>query len=125
MSVAYDAGALIAADRNDRQFWAYHRRLLSRGRRPVTTAPIVAQVSRSARQALLHRLINGCDVVGFEEVDAREVGRLLARSGTSDVVDAHLVVVAGRLRARAVTSDIDDIEHLSVNADIPVPIRSV
>jgi hypothetical protein len=125
MSVAYDAGALIAAERNERDFWADHRRLLARGHRPVTTAPIVAQASRSPSQALLHRLVKACAIVSFDEVDAHDVGRLLARSGTSDVVDAHLVLVAGRLRARVVTADVGDIEHLSANADTPVPVRGI
>ncbi|MEA2501904.1 MAG: hypothetical protein QOD01_2015, partial [Actinomycetota bacterium] len=47
MSVVYDAGVLVAADRNDRTVWADHRARLELGTVPLTTAPVVAQVSRS------------------------------------------------------------------------------
>jgi hypothetical protein len=40
------------------------------------------------------------------------VGRLLAASGTSDVVDAHVVICARRARQRTVTSDPDDLRAL-------------
>ncbi len=117
MTVAYDAGPLIAADRNDREMWAYHGRLLEQGRRPITTAPVVAQVSRDSRQVMLHRLLDACRVVGFDADDARSVGALLARSSTSDVVDAHLVVIAERNDALVLTSDGDDIAHLAAHTD--------
>ncbi|MFY9807689.1 MAG: hypothetical protein WCC65_09550 [Pseudonocardiaceae bacterium] len=47
--VVDDAGALIAAERNDRSFWADHRVRLEQGTIPVTPAAVVAQVSRSPR----------------------------------------------------------------------------
>jgi hypothetical protein len=40
--VVYDTGALIAAERNDRAFWADHRIRLEQGTVPVTPAPVVA-----------------------------------------------------------------------------------
>lgn len=113
MSIVLDAGALIAAERRDPQTWARLKAELELGDRPVTTAPVVAQVSRSPRQALLHRFLRGCDVVAFEPEVAGAVGTLLAASGTSDVVDAHLVVIAaGR---KVVTSDPDDLRHLAAH----------
>lgn len=120
MTVAYDAGVLIAADRNDREMWAYHRRLLEHGRRPATTAPVVAQVSRDPRQVMLHRLLGSCRIIGFEADDARTVGALLARSQTSDVVDAHLVCVAEQRAALVLTSDGDDIAHLADHVETTV-----
>jgi hypothetical protein len=42
----YDAGVLVAAERNDRQAWADHRARPELGVVPTTTAPAVAQVSR-------------------------------------------------------------------------------
>ena len=66
------AGQPIAADRNDREMWAYHRRLLEQGRRPITTAPVVAQVSRGPRQAMLHRLLGACRVVGVDSSGFRQ-----------------------------------------------------
>jgi len=114
MSIILDAGALIAAERRDLQTWARLKAELELGDRPVTTAPVVAQVSRSPRQALLHRFLRGCDIVAFEPEIAATVGTLLADSGTSDVVDAHLIVLAaGRT---IITSDPEDLRHLASHA---------
>ncbi|MGH9293822.1 MAG: PIN domain-containing protein [Acidimicrobiales bacterium] len=125
MSVVYDAGLLVAAERNDRTVWADHRTRLEAGVVPVTTAPVVAQVSRSPRQAQLRRLLRGCEVVGFGPAEAHEVGALLARSGTPDAVDAHVVVTAARYGAAAVTSDVGDLRRLSDSLDAPIPVRGV
>ena len=40
MTVVYDAGGLIAADRSDREVWADHRARLELGLVPITTAPV-------------------------------------------------------------------------------------
>jgi hypothetical protein len=125
MNVVYDAGVLIAADRNDREVWADHRARLELGVVPLTTAPVVAQVSRSPRQAQLRRLLRGCEVTAFTLGEAHEVGALLDRAGTSDVVDAHLVVVAARRRAIAVTADANDLRRLSDNLPEPIAIRDL
>ncbi|MHB8294990.1 MAG: PIN domain-containing protein [Acidimicrobiales bacterium] len=125
MSVVYDAGLLVAAERNDRAVWADHRARLEAGAVPLTTAPVVAQVSRSPRQAQLRRLLRGCEVVGFQPSEAHEVGTLLERAGTSDVVDAHVVVTAARCGAIAITSDVGDLRRLSGSLDAPIPVRGV
>lgn len=123
MTVAYDAGLLIAADRDDREMWAYHRCLLEHGRRPVTTAPVVAQVSRNRRQATFHPLLGACRIIGFDADDARPVGALLARSNTADVVDAHLVCIAEQYDARVLISDGDDIAHLADHVETSIRHR--
>lgn len=87
--VVYDAGALIAADRNDRAFWTDHRVRLEQGTIPVTPAAVVAQVSRSPSQAQLRRLLRGCDVIYLDEDTAHRVGQILARAGTADIVDGR------------------------------------
>ena len=109
--VVYDAGALIAADRNDREFWADHRIRLERGVIPVVPATVLAQVSRSPRQASLRRLLRGCDVTALDEAAAHRVGTILARASSSDISDAAVVDVAGE-NAEIVTSDRSDIERL-------------
>ena len=125
MSAVYDAGLLIAADRNDRDVWADHRTRLELGDIPVTTAPVVAQVSRSPRQVQLRRLLRGCDVVGFAPEQGHEVGELLGRAGTSDVVDAHVALTASRAGATVYTSDEDDLERLSSRLLRPVVVQRV
>ena len=88
---------------------------------PVTTAPVIAQVSRSAKQAQLRRFLRGCDVVPFAEVDAHEVGALAGTAGTSDVVDVHVVLVAHRRGFGVVTSDQDDLGPIVSAAGRRVP----
>lgn len=109
--VVYDAGALIAADRNDRGFWADHKVRLERGVIPAVPGPVVAQVSRSPRQASLRRLLRGCDVVPLDEAVAHRVGAVLARASSSDIADGA-VVDAASANAVIVTSDRPDIARL-------------
>ena len=109
MTVVYDAGALVAADRSDREVWADHRARLELGVVPVSTAPVVAQVSRSGRQAQLRRFLRGCEIVAFGSGEAHEVGTLAGSSGVADVVDVHIVVVAARRGFGVVTSDPNDL----------------
>jgi hypothetical protein len=111
--VVYDAGALVAAERSDRRLWAEHRVRLEAGVVPVVPAPVVAQVSRSARQAQLRRLLRGCEVAALDELTAHAAGRLLGRSGTADIVDAAVVTLAIARQAHVVTSDRDDVTRLA------------
>lgn len=113
MSVVYDAGALVAADRSDRRVWAEHRIRLEMGLAPVTTAPVLAQVSRSGRQAQLRRFVRGCEVVPFAADDAADVGALAGRAAASDVVDVHVVMVAYRLGRGVLTADEGDLRSIA------------
>ena len=80
MGVTYDTGALIAADRGERRMWARHRALLVRREVPIVPAPVVAQSWRgTSRQALLARLLSGCDIEALDDGQARSVGALLER----------------------------------------------
>ena len=119
MNLVYDSGVLIAADRNDRTVWADHRARLELGVPPATTAPVVAQVSRSLQQAQLHRFLRGCEIAPFTPGEAHDVGRLLAGAGSADIVDAHVVLVASRRNASIITSDPGDLRALAA----PLPNR--
>lgn len=125
MSVIYDAGVLIGADRNDRRIWADHRARLDLGVVPTITAPVVAQVSRSPGQAQLRRFLRGCEVKAFAPHSAHEVGSLLARTGLSDVVDAHVVVTASRKSSVILTSDAADLRTLSGALPTPVQVLAI
>lgn len=125
MTVVYDAGVLVAAERNDRDLWADHRIRLEMGATPVTTAPVIAQVSRSPRQVQLRRFLRGCEVMAFAAAEAHDVGALLAAARTSDVVDAHVVQVATSLGASVVTADVDDLSRLAAWATSDVPIIGI
>jgi predicted nucleic acid-binding protein len=123
MSVVYDTAVLVGADRSDRTVWADHRVRLEMGAAPATTAPVVAQVSRSPRQVQLRRFLRGCEIVAFAPEQAHEVGALLRRAGTSDVVDAHVAVVAARTRSTILTSDLKDFRQLSNHLSPAPPLR--
>ena len=111
-TVVYDAGVLVAADRNERRAWAEHKARLELGVLPLVPAPVVAQVSRSPRQAQLRRFLTGCVVVPLGEGEAHEAGRLLGMTRTTDVVDAVVVTTALRQRAVILTGDPGDIKRL-------------
>jgi hypothetical protein len=114
MGVTYDTGALIAADRGERQMWARHRALLVLREVPVVPAPVVAQGWRGgSRQALLARLLVGCDVEALHDEQARAVGSLAARAGTPDVVDAAVVEGALRRHDLVLSSDPEDLARIA------------
>jgi hypothetical protein len=111
-TTVYDAGILVAADKSERWAWAEHRVRLMAGIIPLVPSNVVAQVSRSPRQAQLHRFLRGCEVASFGEINAHRSGALLGRAKTSDVVDASVVELAVARDAEIVTTDPRDIERL-------------
>lgn len=124
--VVYDAGALIAAERNDRRMWALHKAAHIARIVPIVPAPVLAQVWRGgAQQASLGRLLRGCDSIGLTPTDAKPLGAILARAGTSDVIDAHLVLVAMRTNATVITSDPHDIAHLATTLNTELAITTI
>lgn len=78
--------------------------------------------ARPDRQARLSRFIRQptSDVVPLDRVDAVSVGRLLAASGTTDVVDAHVVLCARRSAQRVVTSDPSELSPLDPTLELIV-----
>ena len=114
--IVFDAGGLIALDRNDRRVLALLARAAERGGRITIPATALAQALRSpARQARLSRLIRqaGTDVISLNGPDATAVGLLLARTATADIVDAHVVVCAQRAGQAVVTSDARDLRRIA------------
>ncbi len=90
----------------------YQRRVRRIGYVP---AGVVAQTWRgSARQHAMVRLLRAgaVRVDPLSEDVAYRLGILLAKSGTSDVVDAHVALLARRLQAIVLTSDPDDLTAL-------------
>ena len=113
--VTLDAGALIALDRNDRRVVVLLARARETGARITVPATALAQaVRRPDRQVRLARLIRqpATDVIALDRVDATNVGRLLAASGTADIADAHVVICARRSSQQVVTSDPGDLRAL-------------
>lgn len=126
MGVVYDAGPLIAAERNDREVWALHAGYLAQQIRPSVPAVVLAQVWRGGMgQASLARMLAGCDVEPLDELDARRAGALLSVAGTSDIVDAMVAERAARRDDVVVTSDPDDLRHLAESARSSIRIVAV
>jgi len=114
--ITFDAGGLIALDRNDRRVVALIARTKERGLRITVPATALAQAIRNpARQARLSRFVRqaGTDLVSLNGPDATAVGLLLAKTGAADIVDAHVVVCARRAGQAVVTSDADDLRRLA------------
>lgn len=110
----YDAGALIAIDKNDRRMWARYQIAVDDGRDIRVPAVVVGQAWRdSRRQVRLGKFLVSChaDPVGLET--AKAAGILCGRAGTSDVVDATVVVMAAATGAVIWTSDPEDIKALA------------
>lgn len=121
--ITLDAGGLIAVDRNDRHVLALLARARERGMRITIPATALAQVLRNpARQARLSRLIRQADtdLMGLDGPDATAVGLLLARTGTSDIVDAHVVVCARRAGQAVATSDPVDLRRIAAELTLVV-----
>ncbi len=115
MAITYDTGALVAADRGERRMWVRHRALLELREVPTVPAPVLAQGWRGGgRQALLSRLLAGCQVEALDEPQARAVGALATRAETTDVVDAAVVEGALRRGDLVLSSDPDDLRAIAV-----------
>lgn len=113
MSLLLDAGALIAIERGDRELVALVKRERLAGRAAITHGGIVGQVWRDgARQVLLARFLRGVDVRSLDDELGRRCGALLAAAGTSDVIDAAVVVI-GEHGDLVLTSDPDELAALA------------
>ncbi len=108
-----DAGALIAAENDDRAFLARARVAEQHGRKLRTTSVVLAQVWRDAtgRQAKLARFLKAVEILEVSEETGRHIGLLLAKSATRDVVDGSIAAIA-HAGDQIATSDLDDIGRL-------------
>ncbi|MBA2320607.1 MAG: hypothetical protein H0V89_05565 [Deltaproteobacteria bacterium] len=123
LNTCQDTGAKTVWHRRSRV--ALQKGELAAGRTPITHAGVVGQVWRGgARQAWLARLLPALDVQPLDELLGRRTGALLARSRTTDVVDAALVLLPadGDL---VLTSDPSDLVPLAAAAGLHVDVTAV
>jgi rRNA-processing protein FCF1 len=114
-AVVLDTGALIAFERGDAKMRALVREALKIRARLIIPAGVLGQAWRGdARQAPLRALVKGPTtlVPPLDQVLAEAASVLCGRAGTSDVIDASVVLVARREHAAVVTSDVADLHHL-------------
>jgi hypothetical protein len=124
--VTYDTGALVAAERNNRQMWALHAGYLAEEVIPTVPAPVLAEAWRGgSRQASLSRLLRMCDTEPMSEELARNVGVLAGKSGHDDIVDVCVVEGAIRRGDAVVTSNMTRIRTVADAAGAIVRIESI
>jgi predicted nucleic acid-binding protein len=104
--------------------WALHLRTLDNKERLTVSAGVLGQVWRGGPQAQLSRLLRGCDVESLTEHDARMAGAALSKSGSSDLIDAVVVVTALARGDLVVTSDPDDLTRIAsaVNGNLMIHV---
>ena len=122
--VVLDAGALIHVEGTPRgRVYGACRDALEAGAPALLPTVVLAQVWRaSPRQAPLSVLRRMCRPVPFTEDVAEAVGRLLALSGTADVVDAAVIVAAISHGGAVLTSDPNDLRTLADALGMSVPL---
>jgi hypothetical protein len=124
--LTYDSGALIAAERDDRRFWAIHKRALVRGIRPMVPAGVVTEVYRSGRQVNLSRALRGCQIDALEEDSAKAAGAMLGRCMVeTGAVDASVAEGALRRGDAVVTSNGEHMHALADGVDRKLQVISI
>lgn len=122
--VTLDVGALIAFERGDERMRALVRLGHDRGLPLLIPAGVLGQVWRDgSRQARISVLV-GSSSTSVEVLDAemaKAAGVLCGRQGSSDVIDATVVLTARSSRTTIITSDPSDIARLDPN----VPIEAI
>src|SRR5262249_211848 len=109
--VVLDAGAFIALERRSGTMVSLPKLFLNRRTPLITSAGVVAQVWRggSARQVPIAYLLRRTTVLALSDAVARVLGRMLAQTGATDVIDAHVAFMARERSWPVLTSDIDDL----------------
>lgn len=121
-----DTGALIALDKGDQQVAALLR--VAAQAKVVPTVPVgcLAQAwPGGPPQARLARVLMATGRDDLDEGDARRCGALLARSGTVDVIDAHVVLGALARGDAVLSGDAADLLALAAAAGATLVVHEV
>ncbi len=123
MTLILDAGAFIGLERGSVRVAALLKREQLAGREPRTHAGVVGQVWRggASQQTPASRALEGTEIVPLDDFLGRRTGLLLALAGTSDVIDAALVLLAENGDV-VLTSDPDDLAELAIAAGADLEI---
>ncbi|MBI4704927.1 MAG: PIN domain nuclease [Deltaproteobacteria bacterium] len=116
-----DAGALIAFDRNNRRVRRLVELAIEHEGALHVPAGVVAQAwGDASRQARLARLVGSgrLSIRNLDVTEAKAAGVLCAASGTADVIDASVVLLARRHGAVVVTSDPDDLRRFDPTLEV-------
>lgn len=108
-----DAGVFLALDNPSKRgvIVALVEKMQAEGIQPSTNEGVLAQSWRQPEtQVAMTRLLRAVTTYPFG--DPKAIGLRCALSGTSDVVDASLAVLAEQLNQTILTTDPDDMERL-------------
>ena len=115
-SITFDTGALLAIERNTARAKALVAALNRSETAILVPAGVLAQAYRgTARQHALNAFLKlgNVHVLPLDTAAALRAGILCGERGTSDVVDASVVICANvHDGTKVVTSDPDDLAHL-------------
>lgn len=126
MGVTYDAGALVAAERNDRRMWSLHAGLLAEEIVPTVPASVLAEAWRGGpRQASLSRLLVMCEVEAMTAAQARQVGILSGKAAHDNIVDVAVVEGAIRRGDGVVTSNETHIRKIADAVRVRLAIEQI
>ena len=88
-TIAYDTGALLAAERRNPDFLALHDELTAARIRPLVPVVVLAQAWRGGPQHQISQVLKACDIIPGDERTGRAAGLLPVVRGE------HVGVVAG------------------------------
>lgn len=126
MTLVLDSGALLALERGDKTAWRRYKSAVLSKSVPISHGGVVGQVWRDGgpRQARLAQALKLVNVKPLDDALGRKAGALLSSTGTKDVVDAALVLLA-QDGDEIVTTDPGDIALLADHADLHVDVVPV
>lgn len=103
--LVYGVGALRAAARGDRVFWALHRAALAHGIVPVVPVSVIAEGFRTeARGDRIQDLLDGSEIEILGPDGARRIGELAVKASTTDLIAAGVAETAARRNCAVVAS---------------------
>jgi predicted nucleic acid-binding protein len=105
-----DTGALIGFERGDERARGVIRRARDSGREVTVPAVALAEAWRGGNARLLADLLDAARVEALNERIAKRAGELLARTATSNTIDAIVAVSAAQRGDLIVTADPDDLK---------------
>lgn len=121
----FDTGGLIALERGDHVVAQMLDTAIAGEIEVLTSSACVAEIWRNpARQSRLSRALRGFLERPLDERQARDCGLLLARSGTEDIADAAVALLA-RDEDTILTSDPRDMKRLLATAGTNARVRAV
>lgn len=105
-----DTGALIAYERGQQRMRARIRNARDTERVVTVPAVVLAEAWRGANARWLAGLLDAAQVEPLSAPLARRAGELLARTGTSNTIDAIVAVSAAQRGDQIVTADPNDLQ---------------